>query len=53
MAIESAVFSIVALALPVWLVVEELTRRERHHVVRIERSAPAPTATPVPASRAA
>ena len=52
MAIESAVFYLVALALPLWLVVEELMHRERRHEVEPTRSVvSAPTALPI--SRAA
>lgn len=53
MAIESMVVYAVALALPAWLVIEQLTRRERpreHEATAPRRAAPA--ATSVPASRA-
>jgi hypothetical protein len=52
MAIENAVVYIVALALPLWLVVEEVMHRDRRQSVEsVRRAAPARTA--VPASRAA
>jgi hypothetical protein len=58
MAIESAVFYVVALALPVWLVVEEAMHRDRRRQASAEpRAAAAPRATTapsaVPVSRAA
>jgi hypothetical protein len=42
MAIESAIFYLVALALPLWLVVEELMHRERRREVE-----PAPATLPI------
>jgi hypothetical protein len=52
MAIDNAVVYILALALPVWLVVEELMHRDRRENVKSARRA-APAATAVPVSRAA
>ena len=52
MAIESAIFFGVAVALPVWLVVEEIMHRELGRVVKSEPSVVRSTRR-VPASNAA
>jgi hypothetical protein len=46
MAIESAIFYLVALALPVWLVIEQLTRRGPQPRTAARRQAAPSTAAP-------
>ena len=51
MTIETAVLYLVALALPIWLVVEEIVRRQRQQQVHTQHS-PAPARARQPVSRA-
>jgi hypothetical protein len=52
MAIQTAVFYLIALALPVWLVVEEIAHHRRRRARESER-APARSSTAAPAPRMA
>jgi hypothetical protein len=52
MALETAIFYVVALAVPVWLLVEEVVHRERRQAPRPARSA-ALSRRPLRPSRAA
>ncbi|HEY7518780.1 MAG TPA: hypothetical protein VIE36_10865 [Methylomirabilota bacterium] len=53
MAIATAVFYLIALALPVWLVVEEIAHHQRRAASRPRQRASAPSATAKPATHTA
>ena len=52
MALETAILYVVALALPVWLMVEEVVYRERRHAPRPARTAAPSRASLRPSSAA-